>query len=108
MVLRIMRTGLRCRHSVTLTAVESDINLQRFGEKRSRPQLIEDVVGIERTVIVPNARVVAPDDQVRTAEILPNKGVKQRFARAGVTHLNRIARLDDGAGSEIIVDHRLN
>ena len=108
MVLRIMRTGLCGRHSVTLATVESDINLQRLGEKRSRPQLIEDVVGIEWTVIVANAGVVAPDDKMRTAEVLTNKGMKQCLARTGVAHLNRIARLNDGAASEIIVDHRLN
>src|SRR5690242_19500686 len=103
-----MRTGLRGRHSVTLATVESDINLQRLGEKRPGPQLIEDVVGVERTVIVANAGMVAPDDQMRTAEVLPNKSMKQRLARTGVAHLNRIARLNDGAASEVIVDHRLN
>src|SRR4029078_5666047 len=108
MVLRIVRTGLCGRHSVTLATVESDINLQRLGKKRARPQLIEDVVGVERTVIVANAGVVAPDDKMRTTEVLPNKGMKQRLAPTCVAHLNRIARLNDGAASEIIVDHRLN
>ena len=81
-----MRTGLRRRHPVTLATVESDINLQRLGEKRSGPQLIEDVVGIERTVIVANSGVVTPDDKMRAAEILPNKGVQQRDRKS--TRLN--------------------
>ena len=80
-----MRTGLGRRHSVALATVEGDVNLQWLGEKRSGPQLIEDVVGIERTVIVADAGMVAPDDQMRTAEVLTDKGMKQRFARTGIS-----------------------
>ena len=108
MILRIVGTGLRRRHSVTLPAVKSDVDLQRFSVKRAVPQLVEDVMRIEGTVVIADAGVVAPDDQVRAAKILANEGMKQRLARTRIAHLDRIARLNDRSGAEIIVDHRLD
>src|SRR6516164_2625291 len=108
MMLRIVRAGPRRRHSVTLAAVKGDANLQRFGLKRAVPQLIENAMCIERTIIIANPRMVAPNDQVRATEILANQGMQQRLARTCITHFDRIARLDDGSGTEIVIDHRLD
>src|SRR5262249_20680466 len=88
--------------------IKSHIDLQRLGMKCTRPQLIEDVMRIEGAVVVANAGMVAPDDKVRTAEVLANQGMKQRLAWTGVAHLDRIARLDYRSRAEIIVDHRLD
>src|SRR5260370_38517742 len=88
-MLGIMGTGLRRRHSVALPAVKSDVDLQRLGMKGTRPQLIEEVMRIEATLLVAHAGVVAPDDKVRTAEGLANEGTKQRRARTGIAHLDR-------------------
>src|SRR5258708_27153276 len=107
-MLGIVGTGLRRRHSVALPAVKSDVDLQRLGMKCTRPQLIEDVMRIEGTVVVADAGVVAPDDKVPTAEVLANEGMKQRLAWTGIAHLDRIARLDYRSRAEIIVDHRLD
>src|SRR4029453_16333887 len=72
------------------------------------PQLIEDVMPTKGAVVVADAGMVAPDDKVRTAEVLANESVKQRLAWTGIAHLDRIARLDDRSRAEIIVDHRLD
>src|SRR5260370_26337185 len=59
-MLGIMGTGLRRRHSVALPAVKSDVDLQRLGMKCTQAQLIQDVMRIERTVEVAAAGVAAP------------------------------------------------
>src|SRR5262249_35031746 len=107
-MLRIVGTGLRCRHSVALAAVESDVDFQRLGDKSAVPQLIEHVVRVERTVVAADAGMVAPDDKMRAAEVLANKGMQQRLTRTGIAHLDWIACLNDRFGAEIIVDHRLD
>src|SRR6516165_1590886 len=107
-MLRIVRTGLRRRHSVTLAAIKSDVDLQRLGNKCALPQLIEDVVRVEGTVVVADTGMVSPVNKMRAAEVLSNEGMQQRLARACIAHLDWIARLNYRSGAEIIVDHRLD
>src|SRR5262249_17328982 len=107
-MLRIVGTGLRRRHSITLAAVKSDVDLQRLGKKCAVPQLIEDVMRVEGTVVVADAGMVAPDDKVRAAEVLSNEGMQQGLARTGIAHLDWVARLNYRFGPEIIVNHRLD
>ena len=52
--------------------------------------------------------MVAPNDQVGTAEILSKYRVKERLARARIAHLDRIASLDIGAGYEIALGERVD
>ena len=59
---------------------------------------------IERAVIAADAGMVAPDHQVRAAEILPEQGVQQGFAGPAITHFYWIAGLDDRSLDEIIFD----
>ena len=68
-----------------------------FDLERSLRNRVEDVVRVERAVVAAHARVVASDEQVRAAVVLPEEGVEQRLARSGVAHVERIARLHDGA-----------
>ena len=72
----VVGTGLRRRHSATLPAIKSDVNLQRFSSKRAIPQLIEDVMGVEGTIVVADAGMVTPYDKVRATKILANEGMK--------------------------------
>ena len=67
-----------------------------------------DVMRIEGTIVVADAGMVAPDDQVRATKVLANEGMKQRLARTRIAHLDGIACLNDCSGAEIIVDHRLD
>src|SRR3954452_21865847 len=105
-MLRIVRACLRCRHPVAFAAVKSDVDLESPGLKCTVPKLIEDVMGIEGTIIAADSRVVAPDDEVRATKILANEGMKQRLARTRVAHLDAVARLNDCPRAEIVVDHR--
>src|SRR6185437_12048413 len=52
--------------------------------------------------------MIASNDQMRAAEILTNERMKERLARSGIAHLDRIAGLNNRSRSEIIVDHRLD
>src|SRR5438067_599783 len=108
MVLRIVRAGLARGHATAPVAIERHIDLERLAQKGTVPQLIEDVLSFERTIVAPNPRVVAPDDQMRAAEILADQRMDQRLTRSSVTHFDRIASLDGDVGLEIVVDHRLD
>ncbi len=62
MMFRIVGTALGRRHSGALAAVKRDVDLQRSGMECAVPQFIEHMMGIEGTVIVADAGMVAPDD----------------------------------------------
>src|ERR1700680_951005 len=108
MVLGIVRAGLAGGHAGALAAIERHIDLERLAQKRTVPHLVEDVLRFERTIVAPNPRMVAPDDQMRAAEILTNERMDQRLARPSVAHFDRIASLDGDVGLEVVVDHRLD
>ena len=67
-MLGIVRAGLAGRHAGALVAIERHIDLERLAQQRALPQLVEDVLGIERPVVAADARVVAPDDEMGAAE----------------------------------------
>src|SRR6516162_7689888 len=52
--------------------------------------------------------MVAPDDEMRAAEVLANERMQQRFARAAIAHFDRVTGLDHRSLPEIIVDHCLD
>ena len=107
MIFRIMWTGFGRRHSITLFAVKRDVDFQRFRKQCTIPQFIENVMCIERAVIIAYAGMVATDDQVRATEILPDKRMKQRFSRTRIAHLDRITGLHNRPRPEVIINHRL-
>src|SRR5262249_47089457 len=51
-----------------------------------RLELIEELLRSERAVEAAHACVIAPDDEVRDAVVLPDQRVEDRFARPGVAH----------------------
>jgi hypothetical protein len=59
---------------------------------------------VERSVVLADAGMVAPDDEVRAAVVLPEKRVQQGLARPGVAHVERVARLDHRAATEVLLD----
>ena len=72
--------------------------------QRPGGDLIENVMGVEGPVIVADSRVITSDQQMRAAVILPEQGMKQRLARAGVTHIQRITRMHDRIRDEVVCD----
>ncbi len=103
-----MRAGLAGCHAVTFVAVEGDVYFQRLGPEAPCRQRIENMMRVERAVIIAHAGMIAPDDQVRAAEVLAQQRVQQRLARARVAHLDGIARLHDRAVHEIVLDERID
>ena len=75
MILGIVRARSGSRHPGAPAAIEGDVKFQRLAKKCAGPQLIEDVMSIERPVVVVNAGMIAPDDQMLTAEVLANERV---------------------------------
>src|SRR5262245_21399810 len=71
-ILGIMWTRLRRRHSVALPAVKGDVDLQRLGQKGAGPQLIEDMMRVKGGVVAADSGMIAPHDQMRAAEVLTN------------------------------------
>ncbi len=55
---------------------------------------MEDLLGVEGTVVITHTGMVAADDQVAAAVVLAEAGMEQRFARTGVAHLHGVAALD--------------
>src|SRR5512143_2847209 len=82
-VFLLVRAGLHRGHAVTLEAVEGMVDLERLGLERALRDLVEDLLGIERSVVVADAGMVAANDQMATAEILPEECMQESFARAG-------------------------
>src|SRR5262249_17292722 len=102
------RAGFSRRHAVAFAAIKRDVDLQRLGVKRARPELVEDGLRIIGAVIVADTGMIASDNEMRTAEVLANERVKERLARTGIAHFDRVAGLDDRSRAKIIVDHRLD
>ena len=100
--------GFAGRHAVTLVAKKCDVDLKRFRIQSAVPQGIENMMGVERPVVISHAGVITPDNQVRTAKVLANQRVQQGLTRSRVAHLDRITRLYYGARHKIMIDHCLD
>src|SRR5579884_184309 len=86
MVIAAVRAGLRGRHRVTDAAEEGMIEAHRRDAQFRRVELGKDALGIEGTVVVANASMIASDDEMRAAVILAHQGVEDGFARPRVPH----------------------
>src|SRR5512145_1419599 len=91
LILRFVRAGASRRHAVAAVAPERDVHLERLRLERARWNLVEHAVRIERPVVLADAGMVAPHDQMRAAVVLAEKRVQQRLARTGVAHVERVA-----------------
>jgi len=59
---------------------------QRGDAQLARCKLVEDLLGLVRTVVAAHAGVIATHDKMRTPVVLAHDGVKNRFARSAVPH----------------------
>jgi len=55
------------------------VDLERLGLQRARRDLVEDLLRVEGAVVVAHTGVVAADDQVAAAEVLPEERVEEGF-----------------------------
>src|SRR5713226_93560 len=89
MMLTAMRAGLRRGHRVARAAEEGMIEEHRRNAKFSGIEFCEDVMRIVCAVVVADAGMVAPDDEMRTAIVLAHQRVENGFARASIAHGGR-------------------
>ena len=61
-MLGIMGTRLGRRHTVALAAVEGDIDLQGFTQKRPGQKLIKNMMRIKRAKKIADTCMVTPDN----------------------------------------------
>src|SRR5215213_2326146 len=99
---RVVRAGLRRGHRAARAAVESVVEEERRDAQLFGLELVEDVVRVVGAVVTADARVVAPDDEVRAAVVLPHERVEDRLARPRVAHRRR-EHGEDGARGRVVV-----
>ena len=84
-----MRAGFGRCHAAAFRAKESVVEEQRRDAERGGIELVENIVSVERAVVISDARVVAADDEVRAAVIFAHDRMEDRLRRAGVAHRRR-------------------
>ncbi len=102
-----VRTGPLGGHAAAAVAPECPVDFHRHDLQRASRDLVEDVLRVEGAVVVADAGMIASDDEVAAAVVLPEHRVQERLARPGVAHVERITGLDDAALREVVFDqHR--
>jgi hypothetical protein len=99
-----VRAGLHGGHGAALVAVEGPIHAQRLQQEGVLRDLEEDLLRVERPVVVADARVVAADDQVAAAVVLAEDRVQERLAGTRVAHVERVAGHGHALLAEVLVD----
>src|SRR5262245_8048614 len=99
-----MRAGLRRRHRAAGVAPERVLEEHRLDVELVGLELVEDPLRVVGAVVVPDARVVAADDEVRAAEVLAADRVPDRLARAGVAQRGGERGDDDAVGRVVVLD----
>jgi hypothetical protein len=69
-----------------------------------RLELVEDELGVVGPVVIADAGVVAPDDEVGAAVVLATDGVPDSLPWAGVAHGRREGRHDDPVAGVVTLD----
>src|ERR687886_129967 len=85
-LLRSRWASLRRCHLLGALAEEGVFKLHRHDSQFGWLKLIKDVLSIIGAVIVTDACMVAPNNEVSTAIILANQGVENRFSRPSIAH----------------------
>ena len=79
MVVAAVRTRFRRRHLAARAAEERVLEEHRLDVELVRLELVEDQLRVVGAVVVPDAGMVAADDEVRTAVILAADCVPDRL-----------------------------
>src|SRR5215213_3608987 len=95
---------LRRRHLTAHSAVERVLEEHRLDVELVRLELVEDQLRVVGAVVVADAGVVAPDDEVRAPVVLPADRVPDRLPGPGVAHRSRKRRQDDAVGGVVLVE----
>src|SRR3954465_1532268 len=85
-----MGTGLRRDDTGEGLTIKGLVEEQRGDTNGVLGERLEDRLRVVRAVVVAQPGVVAPDDEVRAAEVLAHQGMEPRLPRAGVAHRRRV------------------
>src|SRR6266702_4384916 len=98
MVVAAVRARLRCRHRAAYAAPERVLEEHRLDSQLVWLELVEDELRVVGAVVVADARVVAPDDEMRAAVVLAADRMPDRLPRARIAHGRREGREHDAVG----------
>ena len=102
---RPVRAALRRGQRAARAAVERRIKPERRHAEIARLEPIEDALRRQRLVVLADAGMVAPDDDLVDAVVLAGDGVEDRFARARVPH-RRGERREDRPILRVVLLHQ--
>src|SRR3954447_11353546 len=88
-VLLAVRTGLARPHALALVAPERVLEEERLDAELVDVDFVEDLLRVVGAVVVTDAGVVAPDDEVGAPVVPTCDRVEDGLARPGVVHLRR-------------------
>ena len=95
--------GAHGGHAVALMAVEGPVDVQGFGFQGVLGDGQKDLLGVKGAVVFAHTGMVAADDEVGAAEVLPEDGVQQGFPGTGIAHIQGIAALNRGILDKIML-----
>ena len=81
-----MRAGLGRNNRAAFLAEERVFKEQGRDAQFSRREVLKNLLGIIGAVIVADAGMIAPDDEMRAAVILAVERVENRFTRSRIAH----------------------
>src|SRR5580693_8228617 len=84
-----MRTGLERRHRTASLAVKCVLEHQWRDSKLRRDEALEDFLCVVAAVVIADAGVIAPHDEMRASIVAPRDRMQYRLARAAVAHVRR-------------------
>ena len=105
--LGVVRAGLVGGHPLALVAPEGVLEHQRLDPELVDVEVVEDLLGIVCAVVVADAGVVAPDDEVGAAVVAADDRVQDRLAGTGVVHLRRVHPEDHPVLRVVVVHQHL-
>src|ERR1043166_5345903 len=106
-IVSAVRAGAIRGHAIATVTPEPPVDLQRLELERALRHLIEDLLRIERAVIVAHTRMIAADQQMAAAVVLTKDGVQQGLAGPAVANLHRVPGLNARVLDEVAVDQRV-
>src|SRR5229473_5246021 len=84
-----MRAGLVRSHRRASRTVESVLKSKRCDPDLGGRETLENLLSVVGAVVIADAGVVAPDDEMGASVVAPDYGVQHRLARPAVAHMCR-------------------
>ena len=89
-LLRSARTRFDRRHGVGNFAIEGMFKLHGCDSNQSRIKLIKNMLRVKGSVVISHTRMIASNNEMRTAVVFANQCVEDGFTRACIAHSRRV------------------